>query len=512
MEQKKEKVKFKDRKLNKSISLIIKNNNFSNIAKNSILYQYIPKTSYSVQTSDRKPKKNTGQNISNSNYLSKLYNLNFFRQNSQGSFCSLKKDNINNYNNNSRYSDINNKYPKLNIHHLSEIKCPKFIEYINNKRKKQNNNNYSNNYNERYYQNKIKNTAYYYKKLSQNSFNLANKNKNLSQRNINIKLKLEDYYDNSVIKTNKNHKNNLRYKLKEEESYLSKKTSGNIISYDKHKCIIERKFYGEDNLYKSKEKTNINNINNKNKAKINEKEKYLQIKTLSGSGDNETNKIFYKTSKNNMKKDLKKSGIDSNNNYNNNFSNHNINEKLKEHNYLSINNLINYKWSSSKILPNKSKTNHNILNASLEEINKTKSNNSNYNHINITHENKETKNSRYNSIKLIFPSFLNKVDLNDSSQESTNLMGNTFSNKITINNSNIVTRKDKVINSFLDGPEDIHSRFVDLHKQRKMFYENMCDKTSETYGNNNNMAKLSDFDKSEYSEYFDNFNEDVPII
>ena len=111
-----------------------------------------------------------------------------------------------------------------------------------------------------------------------------------------------------------------------------------------------------------------------------------------------------------------------------------------------------------------------------------------------------------------FPSFLNKVDLNDSSQESTNLMGNTFSNKITINNSNIVTRKDKVINSFLDGPEDIHSRFVDLHKQRKMFYENMCDKTSETYGNNNNMAKLSDFDKSEYSEYFDNFNEDVPII
>ena len=213
-----------------------------------------------------------------------------------------------------------------------------------------------------------------------------------------------------------------------------------------------------------------------------------------------------------MKKDLKKSGIDSFNNYNNNFSNHNINEKLKEHNYLSINNLINYKWSSSKILPNKSKTNHNILNASLEEINKTKSNNSNYNHINITHENKETKNSRYNSIKLIFPSFLNKVDLNDSSQESTNLMGNTFSNKITINNSNIVTRKDKVINSFLDGPEDIHSRFVDLHKQRKMFYENMCDKTSETYGNNNNMAKLSDFDKSEYSEYFDNFNEDVPII
>ena len=148
----------------------------------------------------------------------------------------------------------------------------------------------------------------------------------------------------------------------------------------------------------------------------------------------------------------------------------------------------------------------------MEEISKKKSNISSYNHANITQENKESKNSRYNDIKLIFPSFLNKMDINnDSSQESTNLVGNTFSNKITINNSNIVTKKDKVINSFLDGPEDIHSRFVDLHRQRKIFYENMCDKANETYGSNN-LAKLSDFDKNEYSEYFDNFNEDVPII
>ena len=28
----------------------------------------------------------------------------------------------------------------------------------------------------------------------------------------------------------------------------------------------------------------------------------------------------------------------------------------------------------------------------------------------------------------------------------------------------------------------------------------------------NNMAKISDCDKNEYSEYFDNINEDVPII
>ena len=104
---------------------------------------------------------------------------------------------------------------------------------------------------------------------------------------------------------------------------------------------------------------------------------------------------------------------------------------------------------------------------------------------------------------------------NDSSQESTNLVGNTFSNKITINNSNIVNRKDKFINSFLDGPEDIHWRFVDLHKQRKLFYENICNKSNENEGNfniNNNIAKISDFYKNEYSEYFDNINENVPII
>ena len=505
MEQKKEKGNFKNRKLNKSISLIIKNNNFSNFTNNKMLHQYIPKTSNSVQTSGRKQNQNSGNKKSNNNYISQIYNPNFLRQNSQGSLCSLKKDNNNN---NSCFSDINNKYPRLNIHYLSEIKCPKFMEYISNKRKKLNNHNYFNYYNDRYYQKKIKNSAYYYKKLSQNSYNFTNKSKNLSQRNINIKLKLDDYYDNSAIKTNKNHKNNLRYKLKEEESLLGKKTSGNIIRYDKRKCIIERKFYGESNLLRTKDKRNIND---KNKVKSNEKEKILDLTTLSGSGDKEYNKLFYKHSQYNMRKDLKKAGIDSFNNYIN-FPNHNIVGGSKGNNYLSINNLINYKWSSYKIHQNNSKTNNNILNTSLEEISKKKSNISSYNHANITQENKESKNSRYNDIKLIFPSFLNKMDINnDSSQESTNLVGNTFSNKITINNSNIVTKKDKVINSFLDGPEDIHSRFVDLHRQRKIFYENMCDKANETYGSNN-LAKLSDFDKNEYSEYFDNFNEDVPII
>ena len=501
MEQKKAKNKSKGKKLNKSISLVIKNDNFSNHGSQKKLYQFIPKTSYSVQTSDRKKQQNFGNNsTNNTNYLSQLYNLNFYRQNSQNSFCSLKKESQD-YN----FSEINYRYPKLNMYLLSEVKSPKIIDYINNRKKKQNYNNYVHNFNERYYENKINhNNSNYYKKPTQNSFSFVKKNKNLSQRNINIKLKLEEYYEISTVKGNKNHKNNSRTKFKDEESYINKKNSVNNIRYDKNKCIIERKFYGEDKSRK---------INIKNKAKNKDKgeEKYTPNKTLSGNGENEYNKLFYNHSKNNMQKELTQNGIDISDYYNKNHSNHDHHKKQKNLKNLSINNLINYKWSSSKMLLNKSKTNNNILNTSLEEKNRTKSNNKNNNSNinNITNENKDTKNSRYNDIKLIFPSFFNKMDINnESSQESTNLVGNTFSNKITINNSIICSRKEKFINSFLDGPEDIHCRFVDLHRQRKMFYENMCNKVIENEGNiDNNMAKISDFDKSEYSEYFDNFNE-----
>ena len=458
METKKTKNKLKDKKLNKSISLIIKNNNFSNHTNQKKLYQFIPKTSYSVQTSERKVNKNTGNiTTNNNNYLSQLYNLNFYRQNSQGSLYSLKKEN-----NDFQFSDINYKYPRLNTYLLSEIKSPKIIEYINNRRKKLNNYNYSHNYNERLFENKChnnNNNSNYYKKSSHNSFTLAKRNKNLSQRNMKIKLKLEEYYDNSFVKTKKNQKNNSRIKLKDDDSYMSKKTSGN--RYDKNKCIIERKFYGEDKMNKTK-----NNNKTKSKNIEKDKEKYTPNKTLSGNGDNEYNKIYNNPSKHNLKKEIKKPGLDLINNYENNYSNHNLHQKAKkEKKNLSINNLLNYKWSSSKMLLNKSKTNNNILNTSLEEINKSKTNiNNNSNYNNIIQENKESKNCRYNDIKLIFPSFFNKMDFNnESSQESTNLMGNTFSNKITINNSNMGSRKEKFINSFLDGPEDIHCRFVDLH-------------------------------------------------
>ena len=243
----------------------------------------------------------------------------------------------------------------------------------------------------------------------------------------------------------------------------------------------------------------------------------MESNTLPGKEEKEYNKSSNRYSKYNLKNELKKleNKISNNSNYNNyNHLNHNLTQKTKDIHNISINDLLSYKLNTSKILLNKSKTNSNILNTSLEEI--TKINSSTHTNNNNT---KDHKNSRYNDIKLVFPPFLNKLDINnESSQESTNLIGNTFSNKITINNSNMVTRKDKFINSFLDGPEDIHYRFVDLHRQRKMFYESMCNKENENRGYNknnnfnNNKTKISDFDKNEYSEFFDNINEEVPII
>ena len=506
MESKKSKNKLKEKKLNKSISLLIKSPNFSSNTNYKKIYSFIPKTSYSVQTSDRKPK----QNLANkSTYnLSKLYNLNLYRQNSVGSLCGLKKDFHDLY-----YLDNNHKCSRLYKHILSEVKSPKIFDYMNNNpNKKSHNHHSSQNHNNRYYENKLNHKSSYYNKSTQNSFAFSNRNKNLSQRNINIKLKLEEYYDNGIIKENGYKKNKTKININEDESYLNKKIYGNF-RYDKNKCVIERKFYGEDKLHKIKAR-------NKVKEKEEEKDLYILTKTLSGIGDNECNKLFYHRSRLNIKRDLKKSGFDLYNNYNKN-SNSNFNQNPKKDKNLNINKLINYNLSSTKMVLNKSKTNNNILNTSLEEITQSKIHNNKYSKQIITTNNnnndnnqKETKNCRYNDIKLIFPSFFNKMDINnESSQESTNLIGNTFSNKITINNSNIGSRKEKFINSFLDGPEDIHCRFVDLHRQRKIFYESMCNKNNENNGNsNNNMAKISDFDKNEYSEYFDNFNEDVPII
>jgi hypothetical protein len=190
---------------------------------------------------------------------------------------------------------------------------------------------------------------------------------------------------------------------------------------------------------------------------------------------------------------------------------HALNELKKEKNISNINSIRNLdlnltntnnnnRYSSYKLL-NKSQSNSNLLNTSLEDL---------------TQNNKNDNNSgNNNEIKLIFPSFINnKCDINnESSQDTTNQVGSLNSNKYTINNSNIIYRKEKFISSFIDGPEDIHCRFVELHRQRKMFYENFSNKLEED-GNSIdiNKANISEFDKSEYSEYFENYNENVPLI
>ena len=76
----------------------------------------------------------------------------------------------------------------------------------------------------------------------------------------------------------------------------------------------------------------------------------------------------------------------------------------------------------------------------------------------------------------------------------------------------ILDIEKKNIFLLLDGPEDIHYRFVDLHKQRKMFYENLCNKLEDNENNIDNKANINDFEKNEYSEYFDNYNKKVPLI
>ena len=122
------------KKFRKSISLIVKTPNYSNNTIPKKMYSFIPKTSYSVQTSEAKqsqPKISNNKNNTNIKNFSKLCNFTLYRQNSQGALYSLKK-----FNHEFLFPDIMHKNQGVNIRLLSEIKSPKFIEYMNNKEKK----------------------------------------------------------------------------------------------------------------------------------------------------------------------------------------------------------------------------------------------------------------------------------------------------------------------------------------------------------------------------------------
>ena len=449
---------LKHQGMSKSISLIINPNHLSTSNISKKLQPNQAKKSSSVE---KISKKNLKLNRNDKNKKSaKLYNLSLPRQNSQGSFYTQK-----NYINDEQFTNINLKYQKLNSHLLSEAKAPKLIELINNKIKKKKT--YLETHNSNL--NKVNN----YNK-SNSSLSLVHKKKNLTQGNLEY-INFDEICGYNIFKSSRNSKIMNKKTKKSSQDYNNHRTNKNMTNrYDKNKCVIERKIYKGDKPIK--------------------KNKSIESKTTSNNYENTYNRMLY----NNIKLNLNKE--------------HALNELKKEKNISNTNSIKNLdinltnthnnnRYSSYKLL-NKSQSNSNLLNTSLEDLtqsNKNDNNNGNNN----------------NEIKLIFPSFINnKCDINnESSQDTTNLVGSLNSNKYTINNSNIGYRKEKFISSFLDGPEDIHCRFVELHRQRKMFYENLSNKLEED-GNSIdiNKANMSEFDKSEYSEYFDNYNENVPLI
>ena len=430
--------------IRKSISLIINTHNLSN---SNIKQNYRPNNSNKTSYLEESYKGSIYSN-KNKNKKPSMYNLTLKRQNSQSSLYSLKhylneaqKTNVNN---------INKRQNKCHSYRLCEVKTPKIIELLNNKKIKKKNyvetyNNDScrdNNYSKKH--NKSKST------LSLRDYQKYSNLKNIRNYEILSKLVQESNKDSYYNKTIKNKYNN---------------------RYDRNKCVIERRVYGGE---KQKKKNIENNIINKELPNIGS---YSYNKMIVNGVKLSQNKI----------KNLKHINISEkiDTNINNNY-------KKKD---------INNKNSSNKLLL-QSKAIHHKLSDSSEHL-------TDYNRIINTTNINNISSGEGKDIKFIL---INKSDLvNESSQDSTNQIGNSISNKITLNNTNIGYKKDNFISSFLNGPEDIHYKFVELHKQRKIFYENLCYKLGED-GNSIDNKRNNDFDICEYSEYFENYNENVPII
>ena len=444
----------------KSINLLI---NSSHLNNNIISIKLGRNETNKSNSVDKTSIKNAKINNKNKN-SSKVFNLNLPRQSTQGTLYSLK-----NYINDIQYTYANHRFHRQNSYILNENKTHKLIELLNNKIKKKRK------YLETYNNNSIKDYNNYNKQNA--SLSSAQKKKNLSQGHFDY-INLDEYYDYNNFKSSRNQKKEKKGIKEIKNNHLSQRRNYN--RYDKNKCVIERKMYGG------------------NKGIRKNLEKIIENKALPNLCENINNKNLLKNIKLNKNKEINANNLKKSENNSSNKKIHlNINIENQNNNNINIS---SKKINSTSKLFIKSETN-NILNASKEDL--MQSNNiESYNRIN--------NNSK--EIKLKFPS-INKYDINnESSQESTSQIGNTFSNKITIN-SNIGYRKEKFISSFLDGPEDIHCRFVELHKQRKMFYENLCNKFEED-GNSldNNKVNVNDFEKNEYSEYFENYNENVPLI
>ena len=467
----------------RAISLLLNTSNLS--SNNNVSKRIQPNMVKKSNSVDKITKKKIKSNKNNNKKPSHNYNLSLQRQNSQGALYSLK-----NYINDTQLNNNNNiKYQRLKPHLLSETKTPKLMEILNNKikRKRYYLESYNHNNNLNLINNNIK---------SKSGLSLAQRKQNLSQGNMDY-INFDEYYNYNNFQNSRNQRIIMKKPIKDnnKDFYNNKTQKKKYSRYDNNKCIIERKIYADEKKIKKHNDT-----------------KNVENKTLPNNCDNMYNKMLFNNIKLNINKELNLNAlrqsekivsnltnITNMTNITNNSISNNININENNHNISN---------SQSNKLLIKSRTN-NILNTSLEELTEKSNEIQNIN-------NKTNKNNKNKEIKLIFPSFVKNDFNNDSSQESTNQIISTYSNKMTINNANIGYRKEKFISSFLDGPEDIHYRFVELHKQRKMFYENLCNKLEENKNckdiNNINKQNMNDFEKSEYSEYFDNYNEDVPFI
>ena len=87
-------------------------------------------------------------------------------------------------------------------------------------------------------------------------------------------------------------------------------------------------------------------------------------------------------------------------------------------------------------------------------------------------------------------------------------------------NNSFYSGEKKNINDIPNGPEDFHYRFVELYRQKKIFYNNhktkCIDKVLDIKDNNIEVMDNDDyyFGKEEFEEYFENYEENdyVPYI
>jgi len=330
--------------------------------------------------------------------------------------------------------------------------------------------------------------------------------------NKNSKTKRMLEYENIIKLRNKNiGKNFLTKKIKKLKKTVSKENSTkfNSIYLSPNKL---NEIYSSKNLFLNQIKYNYNNNSTKNilaNSKIKEKK--------SIKNDNKSVNINYD---NYNTKSNKKITV--------NLNHTNINLKKKQ-NKLKMSNSIKdnmhtnqYKHSQSQsqiflssLSPKLTKTHENSLSI-LSSKDIFKKNNS--------RDKKDFEILSYKESRFSIES-LNKFrydknlqDITHDSKETNelfDLMKNKLENLKKNYSLNLNNEKKIFLNSFPDGPEDFHFRFVELCKQNNSFYRNFYLNTinGDEKDNKNKKTCIKNEDVvNDYQEYFENYGEKVPYI